>query len=197
MTINRRQFALGGAVLALVAPSLVRAQSATVNPALLAAAMGALQTHSARIVHRDMIGIVDFAQHSRHPRFYIVDERGAVQHALHVTHGRGSDPAHTGILQQFSNEPGSKASSRGAYLTAEEYSGGHGRSRRLEGLDASNSNARQRFIVIHSASYASANWIRQHGRCGRSEGCPAVSAADLPKVMDLLGPGRLLFIDKL
>jgi L,D-transpeptidase catalytic domain len=197
MTMNRRQLALGGAAMLVTAPSLLRAQSDPINPQLLAAAMAALQSHSTRIRHRDYVGVVDFAQHSRHPRFYIVDSSGAVRHRMHVAHGRGSDPARTGMVQSFSNQSGSNASSRGAYLTGDEYQGKHGRSRRLAGLDSSNDNASARYIVIHSADYLDASFIRQNGLAGRSQGCPAVSAADLPTVMTLLGPGRLLYIDKL
>ena len=39
--------------------------------------------------------------------------------------------------------------------------------------------------------------LRQHGVLGRSEGCLAVSPADLPGVLQRLGPGRLIVARKL
>ena len=51
-----------------------------------------------------------------------------------VSHGRGSDPDHSGWVERFSNDFGSNASSPGGYLTADYYSGKHGRSQRLIGL---------------------------------------------------------------
>src|SRR3546814_18202274 len=59
-------------------------------------------------------------------------ESGKVRNRL-VAHGRGSDPKHSGWLQRFSNEPGSLATSDGAYLTGQGYVGEHGRSMRLTG----------------------------------------------------------------
>ncbi|MGH2322743.1 murein L,D-transpeptidase catalytic domain-containing protein, partial [Enterococcus faecalis] len=86
-------------------------------------------------------------------------------------HGSGSDPSHTGFLKRFSNDPGSNASSEGAFLTADYYVGKHGRSQRLIGLDATNDNALSRAIVVHSAWYANPDMIRSHGMLGRSQCC--------------------------
>ena len=68
---------------------------------------------------------------------------------------------------------------------------------RLQGLDATNCNAESRDIVVHAAWYVGPNIALEHGRLGRSEGCFAVSPADLPKVLYRLGPGRLLVANKL
>ena len=89
------------------------------------------------------------------------------------------------------------ASSEGAFKTAEFYTGKHGRSMRLDGLDPGNSNARDRAIVIHSAWYVSGAMAAATGRIGRSEGCFAFSESDLPKMLDRLGPGRLWLSSKL
>jgi hypothetical protein len=109
--------------------------------------------------------------------------------------GCGSDTLRTGWLQRFSNQPGSNASSAGAYRTGAAYIGGHGRSLRLEGLDATNSNAFSRGIVLHSASNISEAMIMHFGMVGRSEGCFAVAGVSLGEVMPKLGPGRLLYAD--
>ena len=51
-------------------------------------------------------------------------------------------------------------------------------------------------ILIHAARYVSREMAREQGRIGRSQGCFAVSQADLAQVMARLGSGRLLFADK-
>jgi hypothetical protein len=164
---------------------------------ILAAARAGLQRAGARIAHLDVVAVADFAQASSHPRFHLVDTASGRITSLLVAHGRGSDPTHTGWLSRFSNAAGSDCTSEGDFLTAADYVGGHGRSMRLIGLDASNNNAEARAIVVHSAPYVSADILRAHGVLGRSEGCFALSAADLPQVLQRLGPGRLLVSTRL
>ncbi|MGX7895753.1 murein L,D-transpeptidase catalytic domain family protein [Tsuneonella sp. HG222] len=163
-------------------------------PPLLREAMAALDRHDRRVVLRDRIGVVDFTRPSGEPRFQIVDvESGEITHAWLVSHGRGSDPANTGMVQAFSNVPESNASSRGAYLTANAYVGKHGRSRRLLGLDPENSNALERAIVLHGADYVSDDMARDQNRVGRSLGCFAVAQDVRDLMLDQLGEGRLLY----
>lgn len=166
------------------------------RPEVRARALAAMSRHVGRIKHRDLIGIADFDDPSSAPRFHLLDVASGRVDSLLVAHGRGSDPSHSGWLKRFSNEPGSAASSSGAYVTAEEYVGSHGRSRRIDGLDGTNSNARARAVVIHGAWYAERDMIAQHGKLGRSEGCFAFGGRDLGQVMARLGPGRLIYADK-
>ena len=163
---------------------------------LMQRAYAALARHGARIAHRDVMAVVDFSAASHEPRLHLVDIASGEATTLLVAHGRGSDPANTGWLERFSNRPGSNASSSGSFLTGETYSGKHGRSRKLIGLDPENDEAERRSIVIHSASYVSEEIARDRGRIGRSQGCFAVSQADLAQLMARLGPGRLLYADK-
>lgn len=163
---------------------------------LMKRAIGALERHNGIITHRDRIGVVDFGAPSRRPRFFVIDLVSGRQSALLVAHGRGSDPHHSGWLERFSNEPGSRASSAGAYLTGALYDGKHGRSRRLSGLDPGNSNAEARAIVIHAANYVTSGLARQAGKIGRSEGCLAVAQDDLDQVLQMLDSGRLIYVDK-
>lgn len=156
-----------------------------------------LARNGAKVRASDRVGVADFSPYSSNPRFYIVDRVGGQVHEFLVTHGRGSDPHHMGWLQHFSNIPGSNATSRGAYLTQEFYFGQHGLSMRLDGLDYDNYTARDRAIVVHGAWYAEPDMIAKYGKLGRSEGCFAFAQAELPQVLSLLGPGRLLFADKL
>jgi len=68
---------------------------------------------------------------------------------------------------------------------------------RLLGLDAQNSNAESRAIVVHGADYVSEDHVAAWGKCGRSEGCFAVAPHIVPQVLGLLGPGRMLYADKI
>jgi hypothetical protein len=167
-----------------------------IAPGLLRRALDALERHQDSISYRDFIGVADFSLPSRAPRFHLVNlADGSVRSHL-VAHGRGSDPSHTGWLERFSNEPRSNATSAGAYRTGSLYVGAHGRSMRLEGLDPTNSNALSRAIVVHGAWYVNEQVIGYSGVLGRSQGCFAVADSSLPEIMARLGPGRLIYADK-
>ena len=105
------------------------------SPLLLSRAKAALDAHKNRVRNRDLIAIADFSKASRDPRFYLVDLRGGQPSSFLVAHGKGSDPGHSGFVQNFSNLHGSEATSSGSYLVGETYFGQYGESRRLAGLD--------------------------------------------------------------
>jgi hypothetical protein len=172
------------------------AAAPVISAGLLARAMAALDRHHDKIPNRDRIAVADFAQPSRMPRLHLVDiGSGRISSHL-VAHGRGSDPKHTGWLERFSNDFGSNATSSGAYRTDDFYVGAHGRSMRLSGLDASNSNALDRGIVVHGAWYVSQD-MASRGALGRSEGCLALAAGSLEEVFARLGPGHFIYADKI
>ena len=180
---------------AVASPPAPEPSPRVVRPALLRTALAALARHGDRIPLHDRIAIADFAAPSAMPRFHLIDLASHDTITLRVAHGRGSDPAHTGWLQHFSNDAGSYASCEGAFLAADYYVGKHGRSQRLIGLDPTNDNALDRAIVIHSAWYAEPV-VAARGQLGRSEGCFAVAQADLERIFARLGPGRMLFAAK-
>ena len=164
---------------------------------LLARARASFDRHRGSLAHIDVVAIADFTQASAEQRFYLLDTySGRVTRHL-CAHGRGSDPAHTGFLQHFSNRPGSVATSNGGYVTSEYYPGRYGRSMRVRGLDYTNSNAEARAIVVHSAWYAEPQVLAEQGRLGRSEGCFALPYQSLQQVLARLGPGRFLYADRL
>jgi hypothetical protein len=149
------------------------------------------------LLDNDLVAVADFAQPSSLPRLHFVNlAAGTVQSHL-VSHGRGSDPAHVGWLKHFSNDVGSLATSRGAYLTCEQYDGKYGPSLRLRGLDLTNSNAHDRAIVMHPAWYAAPDMLAKYGKLGRSEGCFAMAPEDFGTALHRLGSGHLLFADRI
>jgi hypothetical protein len=143
-----------------------------------------------------VMAIADFSLASSVPRFHLLRlGDGSVKSHL-VAHGRGSDPAHTGWLERFSNEPHSYATSSGAFKTDRIYVGEHGPSLRLEGLDGTNSNAASRAIVVHGAWYVSEAIARERRVLGRSEGCFATAESSIKEVLEMLGPGRMIYADR-
>lgn len=146
---------------------------------------------------RDIAGIADFARPSSLPRFHFANLENGTVRSFYVTHGRGSDPEHSGFLHRFSDVPGSEATSRGAYLTAEWYRGKYGTSIRLLGLDPENRTALERAIVMHPAAYASQSHLAQYGKLGRSEGCFAMSPDQFNEALWHLSGGRLLYADRI
>jgi hypothetical protein len=175
--------------------ALVPAAPAGIDPQLFARAKAALDQH--QIYARDTIGIVDFSRPSSEPRFHLVDLASGQVESHRVCHGRGSDPAHSGYVERFSNDFGSYATSNGTYTTGDYYDGKYGTSLRVRGLDTSNSNAEARAIVIHNAWYAEDDMIPLHGQLGRSEGCFAMSRESQYAVMRRLAGGRMIYADKL
>ena len=109
--------------------------------------------------------------------------------SLHVAHGKGSDPEETGFATVFGNKSGSDRTSLGYYLTAETYSGKHGLSLRIDGLSSSNSNVREREVVVHGADYVHDIDLK----AGRSDGCFAVPDDDHAHVIDVIKGGSLIY----
>jgi len=146
---------------------------------------------------RDIAGIADFGTHSAVPRFHFANLENGTVRSFRVAHGTGSDPEHDGFLKWFSNTPGSNATSRGAYVSWEWYTGKYGTSVRLGGLDPDNSNTLDRAIVMHAADYATQTHVERWGRLGRSNGCFALSPEDFLEALAHLSGGRLLYADRL
>ena len=203
MTLSRRSFlttaAAAGAATLLPGKAFasVAPRQPVIEPVLKARALAALEARRSFIPKADVIGIADFSRASRDPRFYILDLRSGFVTEHLVAHGRGSDPAHSGWLEYFSNDVGSEATSEGAYLTGDAYTGKYGWSMRLTGLDHTNYNAEARAIVVHSARYAEPSMIAQFGKLGRSEGCFALPGISHAEAMTRLGSGRLLYAEKI
>jgi hypothetical protein len=146
-----------------------------------------------KIDRQDKITIVDFSQPSNQKRFYVIDlNTKQILFQSLVSHGRG-----TGELwaSTFSNNPSSHKSSPGFYVTQETYTGSHGYSLRLDGLERGiNDNARSRAIVMHGAPYASESSINRLGYLGRSQGCPALPVSICKPVINTIKNGTCLFI---
>jgi hypothetical protein len=106
-----------------------------------------------KLSDKNILTIIDFRLSSNKERFWSIDlaEKKVLFHSL-VAHGRKSGEE---FAKKFSNKLESHMSSFGFYVTGSTYSGKHGLSLYLDGMDAGyNSNARTRAVVMHSADWA-------------------------------------------
>ena len=166
----------------------------SVRKELMDRALAALDIHQGKITQRDRMYLVDFKKFSGDERLYEVDLHGGAVTLMRTTHGRGSDPSHTGFAEQFSNTPDSFMSSVGAYATAGAgYGAQQGPNVLLDGLEYTNNLARDRAIIVHGADYADPAFLAREGKLGRSYGCFSVAHHDLPVLRERMGEGRLLF----
>ncbi len=140
----------------------------------------------------EYITMVDFTQHSRNKRFYMVNRDSGKVDQWTVAHGSGSDPDNDGIPQYFSNVPDSHMSSLGSYLIQEKYWSDKYDSYaiRTDGLESTNDNARARAIVVHPATYVEDGSNKQ----GRSWGCPAIPYDWIKTVIARAEGGAFMYI---
>ena len=144
-------------------------------------------------LENNILTIIDFSLSSKKKRLWVIDMESNVVlfHSL-VAHGMNSGEE---FATNFSNKSESYKSSLGFYLTGEIYQGKHGSSLRLDGIEKGvNDNARNRAIVIHGADYVSENFIKNYGRLGRSQGCPALPINITSKVISKIKDKSVLFI---
>ena len=200
--VNRRAFIASAAAAtgALALPARLPAQPLAVDARgarILDIARREVERAGSVLWRRDIAGIADFGAHSALPRLHFAHLEAGTVTSYHVAHGLGSDPEHNGWLHWFSNQPGSNATSRGAYVSWEWYKGKYGTSIRLGGLDPDNSNAFDRAIVMHAADYATPDHVARWGVLGRSNGCFAMAPKDFMFALTQLSGGRLIYADKL
>lgn len=141
-----------------------------------------------------MLAIADMTQPSTAKRLYIIDlEKKTLVLRTWVAHGQGSGEL---FATSFSNQEGSHSTSLGLYrVGAEIVSPKHGAALLLHGLDRGvNCQAEAREVIMHGADYVSPEFIAQHGRLGRSWGCPAVERAQMAQMIEMLADGGLLYV---
>jgi hypothetical protein len=177
-----------------VIPTLSTAETKALDPKVLALAMQATTcaTKQGLVERPSTLTVIDYSRPSTKPRLWVLDlATGKVLFEELVAHGQGSGGV---VATKFSDEPDSHQSSLGLFVTEETYTGKHGYSLRLQGLeDGVNSRARERAIVIHAADYVSKAAVDALGRLGRSWGCPALGRDVAKRVIDKIKGGSLIF----
>lgn len=182
---------------------VARAQTdATMWPraALLEHALAAYRrVQSGGLLRTELLTVIDYSLPSWERRLWVLDPaRSIVLFHEFVAHGRGSatdaDPDHA---VRFGNDEASLRSSLGTFLTGGTYTGKHGHSLELIGLDPGlNDKALERRIVMHPADYVSAGFrALRGGRVGRSWGCPALDPAIAPALIDRIRDGSVIYVE--
>lgn len=142
---------------------------------------------------KQIISIADYSLSANTKRLWIIDLRtNKVLLNTYVAHGQGTGEE---FASAFSDRENSHQSSLGFYVTGNTYTGEHGLSLYLHGMDNGfNTNAYRRSVVLHGAAYVSEDFIRAHKRLGRSWGCPAVGQELATGIIDMVKEGTCLFI---
>jgi hypothetical protein len=140
-----------------------------------------------------IISICDFNLPSTENRLWVIDlDKKKVLFNTYVAHGQGSGEAYAKV---FSNNNNSHQSSLGFYVTGDVYTGEHGTSLRLVGMDEGfNDAALDRGIVVHAADYVCDKYVCQNHRLGRSWGCPAVAPQLSMPIINTIKDKTCLFI---
>jgi hypothetical protein len=183
------------ALAALLLVTFVTAVRAdTLDPTVRALALRAASCAKQRqlLPAAETLTVIDYSLPSTSPRLWVLDLRTQrIVFEELVAHGRGSGED---LATRFSNDVGSHQSSLGLFVTLDEYSGKHGRSLRLQGLEPGvNDRAFERALVIHGADYVSKTFSARHGRLGRSFGCAALTRDAAPKVIERIRGGSAIF----
>ncbi len=143
------------------------------------------------ITRSNIITIIDYSLPSTSRRLWVVD----LAHNKLILNTVVSHGAQTGALyaKSFSDQPGTHKSSLGVFLTENTYSGNHGLSLRLKGLERGfNANAYSRAIVVHGATYANESLALLGRGIGRSWGCPAIPPRLVHSLINTIKGGSLL-----
>jgi hypothetical protein len=132
----------------------------------------------------EIVFLIDMKITSGRNRFFIYDlnTNEIIDKGL-VAHGSGSE---TGIENKlkFSNVNNSLATSLGKYSIGKSYNGQFGKAYKLYGLDASNSNAYLRNIVLHK--YSKMPYEEQIQPVCNSYGCPMVNEVYFKRIEKII-----------
>jgi hypothetical protein len=128
--------------------------------------------------------LVDMSIESGKNRLFVYNlKNDSVMDAGLVAHGRCNKDWLNG--RQYGNEVGCGCTSLGRYKIGNPYNGKFGRAYKLHGLDATNSNAFKRFVVLHSYTAVPDAEVHPLPIC-QSDGCPMVSASFLQKLATII-----------
>lgn len=133
-----------------------------------------------RIRNLNCLIIVDYTKSKMEKRLHLIDLKANKVHSVYTAHGKGSNTDGNEldlIASKFSNTPGSLQTSLGFYLSAEPYNSYKDtfgprphNGVKLDGISCTNTNARKRYVVMHTALYVP-DEVTDEKSIGYSEGC--------------------------
>jgi hypothetical protein len=144
------------------------------------------------LAKKPILTVIDYSKPSSEERLWVFDIiNDKLLLNTHVAHGQnsgGTTPTH------FSNKTSSKESSLGTFVTQSTYSGSHGYSLNVKGLEKGiNDNVYSRRIVVHGANYVEPGFIKSVGHAGRSWGCFAIAQTLSKSLINLVKDGSVIF----
>ncbi|OGS69822.1 MAG: hypothetical protein A3G95_02235 [Flavobacteria bacterium RIFCSPLOWO2_12_FULL_31_7] len=144
--------------------------------------------------NKDVFFLIDMRIPSNKYRFFVFDTKeNKITDSGLVAHGSGSATATDEL--QFSNTDGSLMTSLGKYNIGNSYHGTFGKAYRMYGLDATNSNAFTRNIVLHA--HKKMPYEEQISPIVLSWGCPMLNEKfylRIQSVLDNSNKNVLLYI---
>lgn len=141
-----------------------------------------------------ILTIIDMGQTSEKERMYVIDLYArSIRYRSLVAHGQK-----TGSLKatRFSNNHGSHQTSLGFYVTGYAFDDDRLEyCMKLKGLERYNNNAWMRGVIVHTAWYATPEFLEKNGGVlGRSYGCPAMPYDNYCEIIDLIDDGTCYYI---
>jgi hypothetical protein len=148
--------------------------------------------------HRFNTGVcfmIDMSIESGSNRFFVYNlQKDSVEATGLVTHGNCNEKWLAG--RKYGNSVGCGCTSLGKYKIGNAYKGKFGLAYKLHGLDSSNNNAFNRYVVLHAHGCVPEGEVKPYPIC-QSNGCPTVSPLflqQLAKVIDASKQPILLWV---
>ena len=131
--------------------------------------------------------MADMSMASGEKRFFVYNlTSDSIELAGLVAHGSGRGRLSTRI--EFSNSANSLCTSLGKYKIGNSYTGEFGLAFKLYGSDATNSNACNRFVVLHAHDCVPETEVKDD--ICQSDGCPTVSPGFLQQLKPIINESK-------
>lgn len=146
-----------------------------------------------KLSNPNYLTVIDYSKPSNEDRFFLIDvvDKKIIFKSV-IAHGRNSGGLYA---TKFSNDNESHMTSLGFYVTGAIYNGKYEYSMKIHGMEFSNDNAFERGVVVHSADYATYDFLKKNGNTlGRSYGCPALPHDNYRTIVDIIHGGSCFFV---
>ncbi len=132
--------------------------------------------------------LIDMSIASGKRRFFVYDlKKNKVTATGLVTHGCCNQRWLAG--RKYDNAVGCGCTSLGKYKVGNPYKGRFGLAYKLYGLEATNSNAYNRFVVLHAMQCVPEKEVEPYPIC-QSDGCPSISPGFLQQLSPLIDASK-------